>query len=66
MLAQAASESGAPRVAHKLQEGFRILSENDLDRDARQQILDELSTAVLNTAKRFGKARFGRTKPKTE
>jgi putative ATP-dependent endonuclease of OLD family len=58
MLAQAANECGAPRAASKLQEGYRILNENEMDRDTHKQIIDELGTTVLNTAKRFGKARF--------
>jgi len=58
MLANAAHECGAPRTSEKLQEGYRTISENDLESDERQQIIDDLSATVLNTAKRFGKARF--------
>jgi len=58
MLANAAHECGAPRTSEKLQEGYRTLDENELESDERQQIIDDLSTTVLNTAKRFGKARF--------
>lgn len=58
MLAQATDECGAPRAAAKLKEGFRFFSENKVHKDKSQQIIDDLRTTVLNTAKRFGKARF--------
>lgn len=58
MLAQAADECGAPRAATKLKEGFRFFSENEKHKDKFEQIIADLSTTVLNTAKRVGKARF--------
>lgn len=58
MLAKATDECGAKRASIKLKEGFEILNGNEVDEDKSQQIIDELSTTVLNTAKRFGKARF--------
>jgi putative ATP-dependent endonuclease of OLD family len=58
MLAEAANECGAPNTARKIQEGIRILAEGEVGEEISQQIIDGLRTTVLNTAKRFGKARF--------
>lgn len=56
MFAKAARDIGAPKVAAKLLKGHKDLQE--ADEDEMKAILDPLRDAVLNTAKRFGKARF--------
>ncbi|MBW7848888.1 MAG: ATP-dependent endonuclease [Rhodospirillales bacterium] len=58
MLARAADDIGAPIVAGKLREGAEALDDDSLDSAARAAILNPLRKSVLNTAKRFGKARF--------
>lgn len=56
MFARACDDIGAPRVAARLRAGARALgTAND---DEKDDILRPLRTAVLNTAVRFGKARF--------
>lgn len=57
MLARAADEIGAPRVAQRLRIGIASLA-GARDSVARKVILDSLRPSVLNTARRFGKARF--------
>lgn len=57
MLARAAAEIGAPIVAARLRQGIADLA-NETDVEERRRILTPLRAAVLNTAKRFGKARF--------
>jgi putative ATP-dependent endonuclease of OLD family len=52
MFEKAATESGAPQIAESLREALEhINAGGDVD-------LENLKTKVLNTAKRFGKARF--------
>lgn len=58
MFARAADDINAPRVAAKLRKGLEDLNDEDLDEEARRAILNPLRASVLNTAKRFGKARF--------
>jgi putative ATP-dependent endonuclease of the OLD family len=58
MLARTADEIGAPYVAKKLRTGLEALQQDGLTDKKEREILDPLRTAVLNTAKRFGKARF--------
>jgi putative ATP-dependent endonuclease of OLD family len=58
MLASAAADIGAPNVAKKLRKGIEDLAVPGLRDDDRQKILTPLRETVLNTAKRFGKARF--------
>ena len=58
MFARAAEDSCAPTVANRLREGAESLQDEDLDADERSKILAPLRKMVLNTAKRFGKARF--------
>ncbi len=58
MFAAAAEDIGAPAVAKRLREGTKALDNDALDKAARQKILNPLRDTVLNTAKRFGKARF--------
>ena len=57
MLASAAEDIGAPRVAKKLRDGLEALQDATTP-DERKAILDPLRSTVLNTAVRFGKARF--------
>jgi len=57
MFEKATEEIGAPRIAAKIREGIEAL-EWDPDEEERRAILTPLRAAVLNTAKRFGKARF--------
>lgn len=58
MFAQTAEDIGAPIVAERFRKGIRELANDDLDDGERQQILAPLRDAALNTARRFGKARF--------
>jgi putative ATP-dependent endonuclease of the OLD family len=58
MLASAADDIGAPTIANRLRKGMEALSDENLDDDERDALLKPLRKAVLNTAKRFGKARF--------
>jgi putative ATP-dependent endonuclease of OLD family len=58
MLAWAADDIGAPNIAKKLRKGIEDLARPGLSEDDRQKILILLRESVLNTAKRFGKARF--------
>ena len=57
MFARAADDIGAKTLAKRLREGLHALAGIE-DPDAQKAILGPLRTAVLNTAKRFGKARF--------
>lgn len=58
MFAVAMNDIGAPVTASRLRAGIKHLENDSLDADGRKQILNPLRDAVLNTAKRFGKARF--------
>lgn len=58
MFASAAEDIGAPTVSKRLRKGLEELDDNDLDDRERNKILTPLRKMVLNTAKRFGKARF--------
>ncbi len=58
MLSQAADDIGAPTIAKRLRKGIKDLADDGLDIGERQKILAPLRESVLNTAKRFGKARF--------
>lgn len=58
MFASAADDIGAPRVATRLREALEFIGDEDNDEDERSQRLNQMRTLVLNTAKRFGKARF--------
>jgi putative ATP-dependent endonuclease of OLD family len=57
MFARAADDVGAPTVAARLRDGLRALAGVE-GQDAREAILRPLRNTILNTAKRFGKARF--------
>lgn len=58
MLAHAADDIGAPKVARRLRNGLEDLQKGDLGAEERKKLLNSLRDAVLNTAIRFGKARF--------
>jgi putative ATP-dependent endonuclease of OLD family len=58
MCARGAEDIGAPTVARNLRDGAEQLSDEDLEDGEREAILGSLRSMVLNTAKRFGKARF--------
>ena len=58
MFARAADDIGAPRIATKLRKGLEDLKAEGLTDEQRTAILNPLRASVLNTAKRFGKARF--------
>lgn len=58
MFAHAADDIGAPTIAKHLRKGFKDLADDNLNPAKRLEILAPLREAVLNTAKRFGKARF--------
>lgn len=58
MFALAAEHIGAPIVAKRLRDGAGRLDDDDLGNDEKNEILKPLRKTVLNTAKRFGKARF--------
>ena len=58
MFARAADDIGAPIVASRLREGAERLTDDDLDDIKNHEILQSLRKMVLNTARRFGKARF--------
>jgi putative ATP-dependent endonuclease of OLD family len=56
MFAKAARDIGAPMIFTKLREGYKALQA--ADEADKKGILGPLRDAVLNTARRFGKARF--------
>lgn len=64
MLATTAEECGAPIIAEKLLRGHETITRDGFDQDTHGELLTELSTRVLNTAKRFGKARFAQVAAK--
>jgi putative ATP-dependent endonuclease of OLD family len=57
MFANAAEEVGAPIIAGRLREGLQKIS-TGMKEGERKKLLSTLQASVLNTAKRFGKARF--------
>ncbi len=58
MFASACDDIGAPRVAKRLRTGLNSIRKDKPKDDALNKILNPLRDAVLNTSKRFGKARF--------
>ncbi|MFC1553384.1 ATP-dependent endonuclease [candidate division KSB1 bacterium] len=64
MLASATEELGATRVTKKLKDGFTELSSKGIKSIQKKKILKPLRDSVLNTAKRFGKARFAQVTSK--
>ena len=57
MFAKSADEIGAPIVAGRLRAGLEAIKDGMADEDEKE-LLNALRASVLNTAKRFGKARF--------
>ena len=58
MLIAATETLGAPQITQRLRDGLASLQGGALGADERAALLVDLGGAVLNTAKRFGKARF--------
>ncbi|GEP60428.1 ATP-dependent nuclease [Reyranella soli] len=58
MFARAADDIGAPKVAKRLRAGLKFVKDEDNDEKERSETLNQMRKIVLNTAKRFGKARF--------
>tara|TARA_R110002049_G_scaffold305627_2_gene502811 strand:- start:49885 stop:51693 length:1809 start_codon:yes stop_codon:yes gene_type:complete len=58
MLVETTRQLGAPRIAEKLDEGHASLLIGILDDNAERSLIEDLGTATLSTAKRFGKGRF--------
>jgi putative ATP-dependent endonuclease of OLD family len=58
MFARTADDVGAKTIAKRLREGLAKLKKEELTDAKQNEILNPLRDAVLNTAKRFGKARF--------
>ena len=58
MFARTADDIGAPTVGNRLRKGVESLADESIDDDVKNKILADLRKSVLNTAKRFGKARF--------
>lgn len=58
MLISTTETLGAPQITQRLRDGLQSLQSGTLGEAARSAVLIELGTSVLNTAKRFGKARF--------
>ena len=57
MFARAADDVGAPTVARRLRNGAKSLAEEEVYEE-KKKLLNSLRNPVLNTARRFGKARF--------
>lgn len=57
MFAKAAEDVGAPIVAGRLRAGLEAINDG-MDEEDEEELLNTLRASVLNTAKRFGKARF--------
>jgi len=64
MLSEAAKELGAPTIAKNLSDGHAYFSTADPETDESKRLLLDLREKVLNTAKRFGKARFAQVASK--
>lgn len=58
MFARTADDVGAKIIAKRLREGLAKIEKEKLTGAKREEVLNPLRDAVLNTAKRFGKARF--------
>jgi putative ATP-dependent endonuclease of OLD family len=58
MFAQAADDIGAPTIANRLRKGIKDLAGDELDGAERRKVLTLMEDSILNTANRFGKARF--------
>ncbi|MCK5345314.1 MAG: ATP-dependent endonuclease, partial [Candidatus Heimdallarchaeota archaeon] len=63
MFAGAADELGAPRIAQAIRDAYDNLKDGTAEPDDGQ-LIASLSERILNTAKRFGKARFAQVTSK--
>lgn len=64
VLQKGAEECGAPIVAKQLGDGYTKLKSGKLNSKEEKTLRENLRNKVLNTAKRFGKARFAQTSSK--
>ena len=64
VLQKGAEECGAKIIAKQLGEGYTKLKSGELDPKEKTKLKRDLRDKVLNTAKRFGKARFAQTASK--
>ena len=64
VLITAAGECGAILAEKKLRKGLKQLSSDKLGDDEKKSVLKDLGSTVLNTARRFGKARFAQVASK--
>lgn len=64
MLASTTEELGAPRVTQTILNGLEEIRSIDISTDDQGQIIRRLEERVLNTARRFGKARFAQVASK--
>lgn len=58
MLIETTRALRAPNITATLEGGLELLEADEFEGDEREELLEILKVAVLNTAKRFGKARF--------
>ncbi|MEQ9448806.1 MAG: AAA family ATPase, partial [Rhodospirillaceae bacterium] len=58
MLIETTRSLGAPKITARLENGLQQLNNGGLTPDQQAALLVDLGTSVLNTAKRYGKARF--------
>ncbi len=58
VLRKATKECGAKRITQEITNGYSELRKNHITERRKTEILDHLAEKILNTAKRFGKARF--------
>ena len=58
MFVETVRDLGAPQILQRLEEGLEELEDGLLLAEEEETLLNDLRTTVLNTAKRFGKARF--------
>jgi len=58
MLIETTRSLGAPIITSRLEVGLQQLNSGGLTPDQQVALLGEMGTSVLNTAKRYGKARF--------
>lgn len=58
ILAKSADECGAKKISKSLLEEYSNLNKGIIPAEKQKEVLDSLADKVLNTAKRFGKARF--------
>lgn len=57
MLIETTKALGAPQITKSLENGLKFITDNP-ESDEIETVLEDLKVKILNTAKRFGKARF--------